>query len=245
MASIEQKIKTLQDYCACDVSDALLKIQKLPEGATPRAGHLADFTPFSPTLGRNTTSPKIIAPASTFKFIPKTTTSFPHEIARLLSSPEHSFPSGTHWVDHAEPSTIAIIDQPPYQNCAVLGGIMAVRMKYLGVKGAVVNGRVRDLSEITGCGLPVWAQGTSTVGSGAEAKPGLRNVPVDVGGVTVKPGDIIFCDPLEGVVAIPSELLDQVLEVMPKLVAMDDKVKETVLQGETVNDAFKKFRTKL
>lgn len=64
---------------------------------------------------------------------------------------------------------------------------MAVRMKYLGVKGAVVNGRVRDLGEITGCGLPVWAQGTSTVGSGAEAKPGLRNVPVDVGGVTVSP----------------------------------------------------------
>lgn len=64
---------------------------------------------------------------------------------------------------------------------------MAVRMKYLGVRGAVVNGRVRDLGEITGCGLPVWAQGTSTVGSGAEAKPGLRNVPVDVGGVTVNP----------------------------------------------------------
>lgn len=45
--------------------------------------------------------------------------------------------------------------------------------------------------------------------------------------------------------AIPHELLDQVLEVIPKLVAMDDKVKEAVLQRSTVNDAFKKFRTKL
>lgn len=45
--------------------------------------------------------------------------------------------------------------------------------------------------------------------------------------------------------AIPQELLDQVLETMPKLVAMDDKVKEAVLQGSTVNDAFKKFRTKI
>lgn len=44
---------------------------------------------------------------------------------------------------------------------------------------------------------------------------------------------------------IPQELLDQVLETMPKLVAMDDKVKEAVLQGSTVNDAFKKFRTKI
>lgn len=46
-------------------------------------------------------------------------------------------------------------------------------------------------------------------------------------------------------VAIPQELLDQVLETMPKLVGMDDKVKEAVLQGSTVNDAFKKFRTKI
>lgn len=64
---------------------------------------------------------------------------------------------------------------------------MAVRMKYLGVEGAVVNGRIRDLGEITGCELPVWAHGTSTVGSGAEAKPGARNVPVDIGGVKVSP----------------------------------------------------------
>lgn len=46
-------------------------------------------------------------------------------------------------------------------------------------------------------------------------------------------------------VAIPRDLLDQVLEVMPKLVAMDDKVKEAVEQGMNVFDAFKQFRTKI
>ncbi|RJE16508.1 DlpA domain protein, partial [Aspergillus sclerotialis] len=74
---------------------------------------------------------------------------------------------------------------------------------------------------------------------GAEAKPAARNVPVSVGGVTVSPGDIIFCDPLEGVVAIPRDQLDQVLDLMPKLVAMDDRVKEAVAQGQEVADAFK------
>jgi regulator of RNase E activity RraA len=56
-------------------------------------------------------------------------------------------------------------------------------------------------------------------------------------------GDIIFCDPLEGVVAIPRELLGQVLELMPKLIAMDDQAKEAVAQGMSVTDAFKKFRS--
>lgn len=56
-------------------------------------------------------------------------------------------------------------------------------------------------------------------------------------------GDIIFCDPLEGVVAIPKDLVGPVLELMPKLVSMDDKVKEAVVGGMSVYDAFKRFRS--
>lgn len=109
--------------------------------------------PFSPAIGRNETHPKIIAPASTFKFIPKSGASLPP----FETTPEdkHGFPAGTHWVDWAEPGTVAVIDQPQGQSCAVLGGIMAVRMKCVGVSGVVVNGRIRDLGEITGCKIPV------------------------------------------------------------------------------------------
>ncbi|KAF7117773.1 hypothetical protein CNMCM5793_006953 [Aspergillus hiratsukae] len=244
-SSIEQKLNELQKYSACDISDALLKLQKPPQGTAARAGHLADFTPLSPCIGRNATQPKIIAPASTFKFISKDDRIPPSASAEPEDSDSHGFPAGTHWVDFAKPGTIAVLEQPADQHCAVLGGIMALRMKVLGVRGVLVNGRVRDLAEINECKLPVWVKGTSTVGTGAEAKPGARDVPVDVGGVTVSPGDIIFCDPLEGVVAIPQELLEQVLELMPKLVAMDDKVKDAVSQGMNVFDAFKQFRTKI
>ncbi|THC92480.1 hypothetical protein EYZ11_008044 [Aspergillus tanneri] len=235
--SIEQQIDALRNYSACDVSDALLKLQKPVEGVPARAGYLADFMPFSPSIGRNETLPKIIAPASTFKFIAKS--------GIADSSDTQGFPAGTHWVDWAEPNTIAVIEQPSGQHCAVLGGILALRMKTLGVKGAVVNGRVRDLAELKECQLPVWANGTSTVGTAAEAKPGARNVPVNLGGVTVSPGDIIFCDPLEGIVSIPRDLLHSVLELMPKLGAMDDKVKEAVAQGSSVFHAFQKFRTRI
>ncbi|KAL2866628.1 RraA family protein [Aspergillus lucknowensis] len=238
--SLEEKLATLHNYSACDVSDALLKLQKPGSGA-PRAGHLADFTPFSPTLGRNTTTPKIIARASTIKFIPKED---PLPSAPGFSE-SNTFPQGKHWVDCTEPGTVVVIEQPKDQHCAVVGGIMAVRMKYLGISGVVVNGRIRDLAEIQGCNLPVWAKGTSTVGTGAEAKPGLRGVSIDVGGVVVSQGDIIFCDPLEGVVAIPRNLLDEVLQLMPKIVAMDDKVKEAVEKGSSAFDAFKQFRSKV
>lgn len=47
---------------------------------------------------------------------------------------------------------------------------------------------------------------------------------------------------MEGVVVIPRELLGPVLELMPKLISMDDQAKDAVAQGMTVTDAFKKFR---
>jgi hypothetical protein len=46
-------------------------------------------------------------------------------------------------------------------------------------------------------------------------------------------------------VAIPRDLLDQVLEIMPKLVDMDDKVKAAVEKGSSAFNAFQQFRTKI
>lgn len=158
----------------------------------------------SPFIGRQANKSKIIAPAVTFKFIPK------GDAAPTVSDPEkNGFPPGKHWVDWNQPGTIAVLDQPAEQYCAVLGGIMAARMSYIGVKAVVVNGRVRDLAELSASGLhvsalqricfqlppssltkhfqrtQVWSKATSTVGTGAEAKAGLRNVPIDFNGVTV------------------------------------------------------------
>ncbi|KAK2805292.1 hypothetical protein FQN50_006192 [Emmonsiellopsis sp. PD_5] len=236
--SLEAKFKALHEYSVCDVSDALLKLQKLPSGETPRAGFLADLAPIPPSRTNLEAQPKIIAPVSTFKFIPKSG-NVPEDPS---PSKDHSIPSGTHWVDWAQPDTVVFIEQPAGQYCATLGGIMATRMKVLGVKGVLVSGRVRDLAELRRTGLQVWARATSTVGTGAEAKPAARNVPINVGGVTVSPGDIVFLEPLEGAVIIPAALLDDVLTLMPKLVAADDKVKEDVSKGMNVFEAFKKHR---
>jgi regulator of RNase E activity RraA len=68
-----------------------------------------------------------------------------------------------------------------------MGGIMAVRMKVLGAKGVVVDGRVRDLEAVKDLGIPVWAKGTSIVGAGAEAKAWAMNVPIVVDNAVVQP----------------------------------------------------------
>ena len=88
----------------------------------------------------------------------------------------------------------------------------------------------------------IWARGLSTVGAGAASAPWAVQVPITVDDTVVRPGDVIVSDPANGVVAIPADKLDQVLELLPRLTAADDRVKEDVAAGMAVEDAFRLHR---
>lgn len=88
----------------------------------------------------------------------------------------------------------------------------------------------------------IWATGRSTVGSGAESKPHSRNTTLNINGVPISPGDILFADSSDGIVVIPEELVNDVIDLMPRLVQADDRVKADVQAGSTVAAAFKKHR---
>ncbi|KAI9879561.1 MAG: hypothetical protein M1830_008095, partial [Pleopsidium flavum] len=242
-AAVIEKLEALHKYSACDISDALLKLEKVEEGQRPLAGFLANICPIAPCPPASdalSQQSKVIAPASTVHFQPK----FPTSSNNPSPVPRSNIPSGSHWVDLTDSNTVVVLDQPLGQNCAVLGGIMAARMKYLGAKAIVVTGegRVRDVTELRSLGLPIWSRSTSTAGTAAEAKPWAINIPIYVGGLTITPRDIMFCDPVEGVVVIPQDLLDAVLELLPNLVQADDRVKEDVKNGVSVQEAFAKHR---
>lgn len=144
----------LTSYSACDVSDALLKIQTPVPGEVSRAGYLADITPYAPTspcMGLSKEQPKVVGQASTLKLMAKDSEAGPS----LPESDPTTIPKGQHWADLTDEGTIMVIEQPEGQFCAAIGGIMALRMKIRGVRGCVVGGRVRDLEELSSCGLPV------------------------------------------------------------------------------------------
>jgi regulator of RNase E activity RraA len=138
----QEQIHSLSNYTACDIADALLKLK------VPNAGYLPDLKLITPSPSPSPSS-ITIAPASTVVFASK--------IGGKLSDfyPDVNIPAGKHWVDLTEPETIVVMAQPEGQKCAVLGGIMALRMKVLNAKGVVVNGRVRDVVELGETRLPV------------------------------------------------------------------------------------------
>jgi len=97
--------------------------------------------------------PPVIAHASTVLFISKDASrAAPNEKQGITES---NIPANEHYVDRTRGDTVVVISQPTAHRCACLGGIMALRMKTCGAKGAIVAGRVRDLSELQLLEFPV------------------------------------------------------------------------------------------
>jgi regulator of RNase E activity RraA len=67
-------------------------------------------------------------------------------------------------------------------------------------------------------------------------------VPLDLDGTIVNPGDLVFSDAVNGVIVIPQDKVGDVISMLPALVEADDRVKEDVKKGMTVQEAFKKHR---
>ncbi|KAI4647180.1 uncharacterized protein J4E79_010331 [Alternaria viburni] len=230
--------KKLYEYAACDLADGLLKLH------VPGAGFLADIRPLLHTSSiPKPELKKVLAPASTFLMIPKATKSFPSPPKMADSIPATNLTDSRPYADYTESGTIVVISQPPGQSCAVVGGIMAARMQHLGAEGIVVDGRVRDITALNQTQLPIWSKATSVIGAGAETKFHAHNVPVRIGETVVEAGDIIMIDPFEnGVVAVPRGKVDELLDLLPKLIEADERVIADVGSGVSVEEAFKRHR---
>lgn len=70
-----------------------------------------------------------------------------------------------------------------------------------GLAGLVVNGAWRDIAEAQEAGLPIYGLAVSPY-SGPKLGPAELNVPVQVAGVVIAPGDIV-CASVDGVVVVP------------------------------------------
>lgn len=83
--------------------------------------------------------------------------------------------------------------------------------KRQGLKGVVVYGGARDIAGYREIEMPLYYTGSATRANPNELQLSAYDVPIEIGGVLVKPGDVIMADE-DGVVAIPAESLEVVMQ---------------------------------
>ncbi len=125
-------------------------------------------------------------------------------------------------------------------NYALWGGLMSTRAQKLKAAGAVVNGFSRDTNEIEQLDFPTFSAGTYAQDQGPRGKVIDYNTPIEINGIRVNPGDIIFGD-RDGVLVIPQKVEKEAFEGAIGKARGEQLVKKALEEGMSTVDAFEKF----
>lgn len=122
----------------------------------------------------------------------------------------------------AGPCVVVIqdVDEKPGMG-SLIGEIHAAILMKLGCTGVVTNGAVRDLPALEKSGFDVFAGGVTV--SHAYTHIVEFNVPVEVGGLAVKPGDLLHAD-MHGVLSVPGEIAAQIPRVAAKIAERESRI---------------------
>jgi len=131
-------------------------------------------------------------------------------------------------MEHVQPGDVVVLTMPRPAPVALVGDLLATQAQVAGAAALLIDASVRDLEELREMGLPIWARWVRVKGATKDAL-GEIDVPVTVGGATIRPGDLVVLD-ADGVAVVERERADEVLRASLER-EQREAVKRERLQG--------------
>lgn len=123
---------------------------------------------------------------------------------------------------------------------ALWGELMSTRALKLGAAGAVLDGYSRDTRGILRLGFPTFSHGGFAQDQAPRGKVVDFRLPLEIEGVRVAPGDLIFGD-LDGVCVVPGDAVDETFAQALAKIRGEKLVHEALEEGLSAGEAFSKY----
>lgn len=145
------------------------------------------------------------------------------------------------YIDDVAPGQVVVLDNNGRLDATVWGDILTLVAHGKGIAGTVIDGVCRDIGRSIELGYPIFARANTMRTGKDRVTAEAFNVPVQVAGVRVEPGDWLVGDD-DGAVAIPAGRVDEVLRIADEIAAAEDRIREAVLRGSRLDEARKAAR---
>jgi regulator of RNase E activity RraA len=173
--------------------------------------------------------PKIVGPAATLKLVPVGEASESPVLGTLEA------------VKRGHPGDVLVIDQGGRMDVNSYGGVAGFTTRHFGLVGCVIDGVTRDIDEYKQLNLPVYGKGFIQQSIRNRCACAGYEIEVQLGGVPVRPGDLIMADE-NGVCVVPQAKMAEVLEFARLFKSIEDTVVEAVRGGADPVEAHQRVR---
>jgi len=134
-------------------------------------------------------------------------------------------------VANAKPGAIIVATVGGYLLAGAWGEILTEAALARGVAGLVIDGAVRDIDAIEALGFPVFSRGLA-IASCSKERPGKLDVPIQLGGTAVRPGDLVFGN-ADGLVVIEQGRIEEVYQAAVERRKRESEIITKLRQGRT------------
>lgn len=139
----------------------------------------------------------------------------------------------TEMLTHLKEDHLVVWDTSNDQKATLWGGVMTATAHGMKVRGAVIDGGIRDTHQILEKDFPVFYKHRIPNGSLGRCLITHYEIPIKLGDTVIRPGDVIMGD-IDGVLCVPRDIADDVLVRAEEIKANEKKIFGWVAQGETV-----------
>jgi 4-hydroxy-4-methyl-2-oxoglutarate aldolase len=109
-----------------------------------------------------------------------------------------------------QPGEVLVLTMPEPRPVGIVGDLLATQAKARGAAAILIDAAARDIETLAELDLPIWARWVRIKGATKEV-PGRIGEPVQVGGATIRQGDIVVLD-ADGAAVVAAERVGEVLE---------------------------------
>lgn len=140
---------------------------------------------------------------------------------------------GVDAIEAASPGDVIVIDHSGREDVSGWGGILATASKLKELSGVVIDGACRDIDEYREMGFPVYGRAGVPVTARGRVVQHSFNQEIEVGGVFVRPGDLVIADG-SGVVFIPTSRAEEVIAEAEMIAGREAQMVKEILSGRSV-----------
>jgi 4-hydroxy-4-methyl-2-oxoglutarate aldolase len=140
------------------------------------------------------------------------------------------------YIDDVPPGSVVVLDNAGRLDCTVWGDVLTGVADRRAIAGTVINGVCRDGARAIEIGYPLFARGRHMRTGKDRVEVDTIGEPADLGGVPVRPGDLVVGDG-DGVVVVPRERITEVIAAAREIDAAETAIEAAVASGLRLADA--------
>ncbi|OZI72723.1 MULTISPECIES: RraA family protein [Bordetella] len=134
-----------------------------------------------------------------------------------------------HAMTLVQPGHVLVVDAGGDLTNACVGEIMKSYLQQRGCAGLIVDGAIRDVAAFENDEFPCYARGHVHRGPYKDG-PGEVNVPVNIGGQVIQPGDVIVADE-DGIVSFPPSQAEALVQKAREHAAKEERIMAEIASG--------------